>query len=253
MLKSTFLHIPGIGQSTEENLWRNGIASWQDFLDNEARLELPLRKKQLLSSQLTASLDNYDQKNHSFFSATLPHKEHWRAYPDFKNLAFLDIETTGLSYYSSQITLIGLFDGKESQFFISGKNLQDFQEEIAKYSTLITFNGRQFDLPFISSKFPSIKFDQFHIDLRYELAKLGYRGGLKSIEHQLGLSRDEEIQGIDGFEAVRLWRRYERGDKTALSKLISYNQADIENLKYLIDFAYPRLKQRLPLPKNNAH
>jgi len=252
MLKSTFIHIPGIGHATEEAIWRNGISSWQGYLDKEGRLNLPLGKQRILSRHVSTSISEYENLNHAFFSSALPQKEHWRAYPDFRNIAFLDIETTGLSYYSSQITVIGLYDGKESRFFIEGKNLPDFEEEIKKYSTLITFNGRQFDIPFIASKFPSIRFDQFHIDLRYDLAKLGYRGGLKSIERQLGLSRDEEIEGIDGFEAVRLWRRYQRGDKDALATLISYNRADIENLRYLIDFAFPLLKQRLPLPENSS-
>jgi uncharacterized protein len=250
MLRSTFIHIPGIGHTTEEAIWRNGILSWQDYLDKEGLLNLPLGKQHLLSQHIHTSISEYENHNHSFFSSALPQKEHWRAFPDFNNIAFLDIETTGLSHYSSQITLIGLYDGKESKFFIEGKNLQDFQDEIKNYSTLITFNGRQFDIPFIAAKFPTINFDQFHIDLRYDLAKLGLRGGLKSIERQLGLERDEEIQGIDGFEAVRLWRRYQRGDKEALNTLISYNKADIENLKYLMEFSFPLLKQRLPLPKD---
>lgn len=252
MLQSTFIHIPGIGHSTEESIWKNGILSWQDYLDKEGLLDLPLGKQRLLSQHVNDSIREYSNFNHRFFSSALPQKEHWRAYPDFKDIAFLDIETTGLSYYSSQITLIGVYDGKESKFFIEGKNLKDFEEEIKKYSTLITFNGRQFDIPFIAAKFPSIDWGKFHIDLRYDLAKLGYRGGLKSIERQLGLSRDEEIQGVDGFEAVRLWRRYQRGDKNALDTLITYNKADIENLKFLMDFSFPLLKERLPLPKDRA-
>lgn len=37
-----------------------------------------------------------------------------------------------------------------------------------------------------------------HIDLRYVLASLGYRGGLKGCERQLGLDR-QELQDVDGF------------------------------------------------------
>ncbi len=252
MLKSTFIHIPGIGNSTEAELWSNSITSWQDYLDNEHTLRLPEAKARLLRSHVIDSIKEYGSQNHSFFSRNLPNREHWRAYPDFRNTAFLDIETTGLSHYSSQITVIGLFDGKESQFFISGKNLEDFRDEIAKYSTIISFNGRQFDIPFIASKFPDIGFDQFHIDLRYDMARLGYRGGLKSIEKQLGLSRDEGIREVDGFEAVRLWRKYQRGEKSALATLIEYNKADIENLKTLMDFAYPLLKKTLPFPGKDS-
>ena len=65
------------------------------------------------------SKDNYDKKNHEFFSNKLLSKYHWRAYEDFKDkTCFLDIETTGLSKERNSITTIGMFDGKESKVLI---------------------------------------------------------------------------------------------------------------------------------------
>jgi uncharacterized protein YprB with RNaseH-like and TPR domain len=157
---------------------------------------------------------------------------------------FLDIETTGLDKHYDDITLIGLYDGKESKFFVKGKNLADFNEEIKKYDMIITFNGACFDLPFISAKYPNINLDKFHVDLRWAMREIGYSGGLKRIERTLGLERADEIQSVDGFEAVRLWYKYRRGDEAALDKLIRYNQADIENLKFLMDFTFKKLKEK---------
>jgi uncharacterized protein YprB with RNaseH-like and TPR domain len=189
-------------------------------------------------------MEAHQSQDYSFFASKLAQRDHWRAYPDFRRIGYLDIETTGLSPYFSEITLIGLYDGKESQFFVKGKNLTDFQEAINGYTTLVTFNGRAFDLPFINHRFTDIGFDQFHIDLRYALAALGYKGGLKAIEPQLGITRPEEVKSIDGFEAVRLWHQYQCGDKSALDRLISYNQEDIENLKPLAEFAYNGLRKK---------
>jgi hypothetical protein len=45
---------------------------------------------------------------------------------------------------------------------------------------------------------------------------LGYRGGLKYIEKKFGISRDQEIDGMDGYDAVRLWQAYQWGDEAAL-------------------------------------
>jgi hypothetical protein len=70
-----------------------------------------------------------------------------------------------------------------------------------------------------------------------------YEGGLKKIEKDLGITRSNEIDGVDGFEAVRLWRKYQRGDKKALKTLISYNNADIINLEPLMERAYEKLKE----------
>ena len=67
---------------------------------------------------------------------------------------------------------------------------------------------------------------------------------MKSIESQLGLKRDDSITDVNGFEAVRLWHRYKRGDDGALVKLTDYLKADICNLKPLMDFAYKGMKDK---------
>ena len=69
------------------------------------------------------------------------------------------------------------------------------------------------------------------------LASLGYRGGLKAVERTLGIGREPSIRGVDGFEAVRLWRRHERGDRAALEKLLLYNLTDVVNLVELLEIA----------------
>jgi len=71
----------------------------------------------------------------------------------------------------------------------------------------------------------------------YLFWQLGYKGGLKKIEHCLGLSRMEEVAGMQGSEAVTLWHKYKQGDKQALNKLINYNIEDIVNLEVLFNFA----------------
>ncbi len=61
-----------------------------------------------------------------------------------------------------------------------------FAADLGKYKVLITYNGSCFDLPFIRNYF-GIAVDHVHIDLRYLLSSLGYRGGLKGCEKSLGL------------------------------------------------------------------
>ena len=179
------------------------------------------------------------------FYDALPKCESWRIYDEFRdNAVFLDIETTGLSPYYDRITIVGLFDGKEAKVFIAGKNMDSFMEEIRKYSVIITYNGSLFDLPFIKAHFPDFTFPA-QIDLRFLLKRLGYSGGLKQIEGRFGIARDAGIKDIDGFEAVRLWNRYRRGDNEALRLLIEYNTADIVNLKILMEKGYEMMRERL--------
>ena len=245
MLKSSFIHIPGIGKNTENRIWQNNVLSWEEFLENYHQLPLSESRKQRISFHLQQSIKAYHGQDYKFFINKIPNQEHWRVYPEFKDrCCFLDIETTGLSKDYHDITLIGLYNGDQSKIFVNGKNMHEFQEEINKYSLIVTFNGRCFDLPFIQAKFPNLDLNKFHIDLRFALKELGFFGGLKRIERELDINRDDDLQDIDGFEAVRLWRKYKRGDEQALQLLMKYNQADIENLKILMDFAFDKLKNK---------
>jgi hypothetical protein len=132
--------------------------------------------------------------------------------------------------------------------FVKGVNLDQFPAYIAQFPLLVTFNGSQFDVPFLRAHFPRVRLDQAHIDLRFVLRSLGYRGGLKAIERNLGLTRDAAIQNVDGFEAVRLWHRYRRGDRAALMKLALYNLTDVVNLVELVQIALRLHHKRLAFP-----
>jgi len=236
MLKNTFVHIPGVGKTTERKIWQNNILSWEECIKNQDRL--PGR----VVSHIKDSLSAYEHKKFEFFN--LPNNIHWRTYNELKNdCCFLDIETTGLGWDHHDITIIGIYNGKESKIFIKDKNMHEFEEELKKYSLVVTFNGRCFDIPFIQSKFKDVNF-HFHADLRFALKELGYSGGLKRIENQLNLNRDDKIKDIDGWEAVRLWHKYRAGDDSALDLLVEYNKADIENLKSLMEFTYEKLREK---------
>ena len=55
---------------------------------------------------------------------------------------------------------------------------------------------------------------------------------LKAVERVLGIQR--RLRGVDGFEAVRLWNRFERfGDHDALEILLEYNREDVLDLRML--------------------
>jgi uncharacterized protein YprB with RNaseH-like and TPR domain/predicted nuclease with RNAse H fold len=245
MLRNTFLHIPGVGPKTERNLWEKKAFSWSGFTKSNG-YGIPQKTAKRITEYLVLSENALRRKEVQFFSRTLPKSEWWRLYPEFKNsTAFLDIETTGLSFYYNNVTLIGLFNGKEFKVYIRGQNLPDFKDEIGKYSLLVTYNGTLFDLPFLSSEFGEVNFPSVHIDLRFLLRRLGYTGGLKSLEKQLGISRQSEVVGIDGFGATILWNRYTRGDLDALKLLLQYNFADVTNLEVLMELSYSMMRGRI--------
>ncbi len=233
MIEKTFCHIKGISPAAEKLLWENGIHTWDRFLSKKAELShLSQAKKDAIESELILSQKALSENNLKYFKELLNPKEHWRL-ASYGKIAFVDIETTGLSKWTDQITILGIYDGTTPYIYVNGKDLPKAKEKLKEFDIIVTFNGKQFDLPFIEHYF-SYCYDFIHLDLRYLLKELGHQGGLKLIEKKLGITRSEEAEGVDGFEAVRLWNRFKRGDAAALHKLLEYNKADIVNLEALL-------------------
>lgn len=242
MLKNSYIHIPYVGYITEKKIWDSGVKDWQS-LDMD-KVNLSSFRKEHIKKFVDLSIDSLGKGDYSFFSTLLPKHEHWRCLLDFPKVAYLDIETTGLDRVNDEITMIGVYDGSKVKTFIKGRDFLSFKDYISSFPMIVTFNGSCFDLPFISSKI-NVNFDQLHVDLRFAFAKLGYSGGLKRIENVFGLSRSSSTADLDGFEAVRLWHKYVRGDDSALELLKAYNTEDVVGLKELSLRAYEMLKNKL--------
>jgi uncharacterized protein YprB with RNaseH-like and TPR domain len=237
MLLQSFCHIPGIGIKTEKKLWDAGITSWDRWLDpSPVRLSASSLADAaiILEDSLTALEDDP-----AFFTKRLASTEPWRIFPHYrKSTVYLDIETTGLDEYA-EVTTIALYDGNEIFTYINGQNLDDFVEDIYKYQVIVSYNGKSFDVPFLERYF-GIKLNHAQIDLRYVLARLGFKGGLKGCEKMLGMNRGN-LDGVDGYFAVILWKQYqENNDQRALDTLLAYNIEDTVNLERLAIEAYNR-------------
>lgn len=145
--------------------------------------------------------------------------------------AYLDIETT----FSGSISVIGIYrpDAGTTQLVGDGVNDLRLYETLDGVSTIVTFNGSSFDLPVIRKRlFADLKAEYAHRDLLYVCRKRGLRGGLKVVEQILGIAR--ETQGISGWDAPRLWHRFETyNDQSALTTLLAYNYEDVVNLAIL--------------------
>jgi uncharacterized protein YprB with RNaseH-like and TPR domain len=252
MLTSTFLHAPGIGGSTERKLWKAGVLTWESALTTP-RLPLGEAQRRALLPILEASLTALDARDARWFAKNLPARDQWRAVPTFgERTAYVDIETNG-GMEADDVTIIGLYDGFGSRIFVKGRDLDAFPAAIAEFDVLVTFFGTGFDLPMLRRRFPGLPLDTVHLDLCFALRRLGYKGGLKAIERELGIRRAFEIEDMSGLDAVHLWNAWERrGDSDALERLIAYNRADIENLASLQAIALPKLALATGFPDQSA-
>lgn len=237
MLEQTFCHIPGIGKGVEKKLWAAGITDWETALNT---LDFPIMRNraELIRVHAAKASGHLRRRSPRYFMDSLPPREHWRLFPHFnQRVAYLDIETTGTQAGADYITTICSYDGKNIRHYVHNQNMDEFIHDIRQYELLVTYNGKSFDLPFIRGYF-GIEMNHAHIDLRHVFASLGFKGGLKGIEKQLGIDR-EDLDGVDGYFAVLLWREFfRRGDQLALQTLIAYNMMDVVNLEALMFTAY---------------
>ncbi|MEZ0326646.1 MAG: ribonuclease H-like domain-containing protein [Fimbriimonas sp.] len=235
-----------MGPQTERSLWKQGCANWDDYLSAKRAFSCGSASKDAFRKTIEKSRDALAFGEHQFFARKLKQKYAWRAWPEFKDsCVYLDIETDG----GSDITVIGLYDSKGFTALVKGEDLGNFPDLISHYSMIVTFFGTGFDIPVLQKTFKSFHFDQIHVDLCPMLRSLGYRGGLKSLEKQFNIQRDPSVDGLNGYDAVKLWRRYRNlRDDRAMEKLIAYNRADVVNLQALMVKAFKKMQYATEMP-----
>ncbi len=250
VLSVTFQHLNGVTAKREADLWRSGVLTWDDY----ERYYLDQRSFSLFEeagerSPLAPSRAALAHKEVGFFAQALEKRQHYRialAFPE--NTLFLDIETTGLSWYYDKITVIGWSLNDEYDFVVAEDNTDKFFSILQKAKVVVTFNGSRFDLPFLRHVFPDLKLPSVHVDLRFLARRTGLTGGQKYIESQLDFQRPDDLQEIHGESAPLLWYKYRLGDVNSFVQLIRYNHADIRGMQYLFDKVVEKLVNVGELP-----
>jgi uncharacterized protein YprB with RNaseH-like and TPR domain len=247
MIQATFVLLKGIGESTERRLWESGIGDWAAFRTSCSLPGIAPERKILYDRELATAAAHLQQGNARYFSRRLKPRDHWRLFDAFgPRAAFLDIETTGGPPASGEVTVVGLYAHGVMTTLVRDSSLTEerLRHELRRYDLLVTFCGSIFDLPYLRAKFPSLVLDQPHIDLCFAARRIGLRGGLKRVESLLGIERPRDLQGVDGWDAVRLWQAWRQGSREALDLLLRYNEADTRNLLPLARLVYTRLAER---------
>ena len=172
-------------------------------------------------------------------------------YP-IEKICFMDIETTGLSKKHHQIYLIGflIYDYKTklwqlTQFFCDSSSdeeliLKEFMKELKKYKYLITYNGDNFDIPFLNEKLKKYSIKEIEIesiDLYQVLRKnknfISFPNlKLKTIEKELGIDRRDTFTG---FECIEFYKNYLITKSTNFfNYIIQHNQDDLYSMPKLL-------------------
>ena len=187
---------------------------------------------------------------------------------DLSDAVFFDIETTGLSYKSAFLYLIGAAFLEDGRFVLCQYLAEDlseeeavlraFSERIHGKKRLIHFNGSTFDLPFLQARCrkyglpcPASEMEQIDLYRRISPLKNVLRLSncrLKTLEEFLGCRREDPFTGGELIELYQAYRR-ER-DERLLKVLLLHNAEDILGmLSVLSMLAYPALSQAEAVPE----
>lgn len=247
MLTSSFIFLPGVGPVTERRWWQEGLFDWRSFLDRPSVAGLSEHRKIWYDEQLREAQSLTEKGHVQMFGSRFPRRDHWRLYEACRSrVGYLDIETTGASPESGEVTVVGFHREGQTTSLVRGENLtaERLQTELDRCTLLVTFFGSVFDVPYLCAKFPGLRFPTLHFDLCFAARRLALRGGLKHIEQEMGIDRNTTISGLDGLDAVRLWFQWRRGDTIARDTLLNYNRADTENLVLLANRFYEEMVSR---------
>ena len=248
MIRNTYIHLPKVGLKKEFIIREQGINDWDDFLERDIK-GISKKTKAFYDRKILEAKKELYEGNSAYFTDKVPTTETWRLYEFFKDeIVFLDIETSSSTSMESYLTVIGLYDGIDTKTMVKGINLNPaaLKNELKKNKLIVTFNGSSFDLPYLNKKFPGLIPDIPHIDVRHLCNKAGLKGGLKEIEKQIGITRNNVIvERMYGGDPIKLWRMFRAtGDKYYLDLLVEYNEEDVINLKKIAEYAIKKIKNK---------
>ena len=169
-----------------------------------------------------------------------------------KDIAFIDIETTGLSASGSGLYLIGIAYHRQMEWHLrqwfadslsaEQEILTDFFEFLRDFQIIVTYNGDSFDLPFLekcaaqySIPFEREKYESFDLYRKIRpLKKLLSLDNLKlaTMEAFLGISRENPTSGKD---MIPVYEQFlETRDESLYHDLLLHNEDDIRSLPELL-------------------
>jgi len=198
-----------------------------------------------------------------------------RQLEDYLEAVFLDTETTGINPAYSDLTLIALYQedhtGKKARLYVNDLHdaaetlrhierkaqeygydtitvcpLEQFPQHAEFLSRITTYNGEQFDLPFIAYHLPQVRplFRTWqHLDIYTQVAMPLRDIGLlrtpnlklKTLFSHLRVPRHPSVQMMRGEDAVRLWNQWRYlYNSEALTALGIYALEDVRCTRLLL-------------------
>lgn len=172
---------------------------------------------------------------------------------NIEDLLFIDTETTGLSGGVGTVAfLTGIGYVKNGRFYVEQYLMRDYADEpqmleqialrMSAYRTVVTFNGKSFDMPLLKGRFTLLRMQSVYrepenLDLLFPSRRLWKRRlencKLSTLEDRiLGRGREGDLPGSEVPQ--RFFNYLKTGDETLLDDVVVHNRLDIVSLGALL-------------------
>ena len=155
-------------------------------------------------------------------------------------IVVLDIETTSLAADSGMVVGVGLMPENGPAEYLGTRRTVDEKKTLSKlvsrlgeYEIVVTWNGRGFDLPFLTTRLLSHGLDprplsnKRHIDL-HEVVKGRLRLTFTYLDHVCDFLGIPKKKGPMGMDVPHLYLKAQEGDSDALRAIREHCLDDLE-------------------------
>ncbi len=173
-------------------------------------------------------------------------------------LCLMDIESTSLDADVGVFVGGGLMalSGRFKWFYAEAPKaeaevLNDFLQQVSGYEVIVTWNGRIFDLPFLTAR--ALKHGlsaeylhkPTHIDLA-EFIKGALRLARSDLYHVAKFLNVRKDLSVEGFDVPSLYMKAVKGDRKAASAIRRHCRDDLETTRIVFMKVLPLLRVRYP-------
>ncbi len=176
----------------------------------------------------------------------------------------LDIETTSLEADAGTLVSAGLMSDKGRGEYLEAKRTSDEKSLLLKlvkrlesYDVMVTWNGRSFDVPFLTTRLMKHSVDprpilrKSHIDLA-DVVKSRLRLTFTYLDHVCDFFQIDRKKGPMGLDVPHLYVRALEGDRKAATSIREHCLDDLRATRQVFLKLKPLVEQQLEYAEGHS-
>jgi uncharacterized protein len=179
-------------------------------------------------------------------------------------IVILDIETTSLEADAGTLVSAGIMSDTGRAEYLEAKKTSEekplllkLEKRLESYDVMVTWNGRSFDIPFLTTRLMKHGLDprpflrKPHIDLA-DVVKSRLRLTFTYLDHVCDFFQIERKKGPMGLDVPHLYVRALEGDRKAAASIRDHCLDDLQATRQVFMKLKPLVEQQLEYAEGQA-